>query len=152
MTFVPWTPGLYRTSMLDVPTLTAFLKHHKITISTSQTPFTESWLHLAGLWDLTHGELSPRWLGEFYLVADANDNMIVEEADMLSSFFQIMWMFKKTNVLEPWCEWWSGPEDLSEEKEGAGGANGAEDKGKKGKKRKKRAKLTMRKGKKVKKM
>ena len=59
-----------------------------------------------------------------------------------------MWMFEKTNVLEPWCDWWSGPEDLDEEKEGGEGEDG---KGKKRKKRKKRGKLTMRKGKRVKK-
>jgi len=55
-------------------------------------------------------------------------------------------MFKETNVLEPWCDWWSGPEDLDEEREGGEG------KGKRRKKRKKRGKLTMRKGKRAKKM
>ena len=85
-----------------------FLKEQQVTVSTSQTPFEESWLHLAGLWDLTNGDLNARWLYPFYLVLDDNDNMMVKGGDKLTSFFQIIWMIKKTNALEPDCAWWSG--------------------------------------------
>ena len=127
MTFVPWEAGLGSSPLEDVRKLMEFLKEHKVTVSTSQTSFStsqtsfeESWLHLAGLWDLTNGDLSARWLYPFYVTHDDNDNMIVEGGDKLSAFSQIIWMFKKLG-LGPDCIWWSGtyswPEDLSEDGE-----------------------------------